>query len=287
MNAKYYLYEKILVIILLVAGLALATGCDLTGKATGSGTTCSDSDVISGNTLCPSGAPMDAACTSYNIYQAGTVIMTQSGKTVVTYPDACVNGVLTEYYCQYRGGGGAAESKTFACACSNGACPCPPGSCTGTSRCTGNNRETCSDSNSDGCREWSVAETCAYGCSNGACSTPPSTTACSHECSMSYTTTCQGSNKMICQDSDADGCLEWNLAQSCTNGCSNGECSLPTGTTYPPTTLAPCTNTCSSQGLKVCSGKSIKTCTSGANGCLSWVVGTACPSRCVAGVCVA
>ena len=159
--------------------------------------------------------------------------------------------------------------------CSGGKCSTTcTDECTvvGAKQCDGTGVQTCGNVDSDPCLEWGTAVACAAGqtCSGGFC-----TSQCTDECTVKGAKQCSGDGYRVCDNSDADPCLEWGTAVACGAGqtCSNGNCS------------SSCTDECTILGAKQCGAGGVQTCgNTDADGCLEW--GTAEP--CAAGqVCVA
>ena len=165
--------------------------------------------------------------------------------------------------------------------CSNGECTkactdvCTPDSkeCDGT---TG--FKICTDTNGDGCYEWSKVTKCADGstCSKGECkkTSPTCTNACTSGIKQ-----CDGTTGFkTCTDTNGDGCTEWSAVTKCSSGmtCSDGQCKKT------------CTNACTS-GAKQCDGTTgYKTCgDSNGDGCTEWSAVTKCSSgkTCSGGTC--
>lgn len=190
--------NQILVILVLVATIAILSGCGkTTGKSAGETSNCTS--------VCSSGVKQ---CLNYNTSQ-----------TCGDYnSDGCFEwnaGTI----CQFG--------------CTNGACnPCysicsPADYLT----CNGVNIVSCRDSNSDGCLEWSIINNCPYGCFNGTCLPP-----CTDECTAG-SKKCDGNYLRPCGNYDSDTCLEYNsmVGTLCPAGCANGAC-YPTGTIYATST---------------------------------------------------
>jgi hypothetical protein len=96
--------------------------------------------------------------------------------------------------------------------CSNGQCvtSCTNQCLSWQTRCNGQNSETCSDYNSDGCYEWGGGMSCSSGCrGNGLCNT-----------CVPNSKYCSGNWIMTC-NSDGSGASGNNY---CQNGCNNGVC---------------------------------------------------------------
>ena len=162
------------------------------------------------------------------------------------------------------GGGSGGGGGTTGCtdACSEGAVKCTA-SGTGTIPC-----------HFDGsCWVWGMPQDCPAGltCSNGVCSEE-----CQDECNEG-SRKCEGNGYQVCQNHDADPCLDWGPATACPSGqtCSNGYCSEN------------CSNECT-DGAKRCAGKGTQTCGDyDADPCLEWgsIVPCGAGETCSNGVC--
>jgi hypothetical protein len=163
--------------------------------------------------------------------------------------------------------------------CINGACvvqcqdECGP---VGVVGCDGDGTRSCGQFDSDSCLDWSVTTACSPGesCSNGSCSA-----GCDDECLPSGTRLCEAGGVKTCGQYDSDVCLDWSAVVSCgAQSCVNGEC---VGST--------CQDSCPGAGQKRCdAGGRVQTCQLGADSCLAWTAGVACPGAnesCVDGVC--
>ncbi|MCB9740173.1 MAG: hypothetical protein H6747_12985 [Deltaproteobacteria bacterium] len=167
--------------------------------------------------------------------------------------------------------------------CAEGACAA---SCTdactakGATQCSPAGQvQTCDDFDDDGCLDWGSGVACAQGsvCSNGAC-----VATCKDACGKAGEKQCvPGSTTQWqqCGDSDGDGCLGWETAQSCG---ANLVCAGAGGCEKT------CKSTCDKAGAVVCEGDALRTCGDYNNdGCLE--LGTPVPcgvaEACAAGVC--
>ncbi len=148
----------------------------------------------------------------------------------------------------------------------------------GAKQCSGNGFQTCTDTNNDGCKEWSSVTDCGEGkkCSGaGEC-----VESCADECSEGQKK-CSGDTAYLeCGQFDGDSCREWSPSPAaCGNGevCSNGEC------------VTSCTNACAEGNVECLDDTSgYRVCAKGAAGCMEWGDNVPCSegTYCSAGKCI-
>ena len=139
----------------------------------------------------------------------------------------------------------------------------------------------CGQSDGDPCKDWFEGEVCPAGwyCNYGSCSTN-----CLDLCETEGARQCETSAAgepivQACQDTDGDGCLDWELVETCPAGmtCEDGACA---GTA--------CEDACPALGATECVGDLVRACYAfdGAASCLAWSPAAPCPSGpCLDGVC--
>ncbi len=109
--------------------------------------------------------------------------------------------------------------------------------------------ESCADPDGDGCYAWGSPRACSAGtvCSDGVCGASD----CESECESAGVTSCEGSGAVrVCDNRDADPCLEWAPALACGDGsvCEDGRCTPP------------CEDACPTAGATVCTRGGLATC---------------------------
>lgn len=114
---------------------------------------------------------------------------------------------------------------SVATSCKSGT-TCKSGKCDCTNQCDTNGKtecdsssngfKTCTDTNGDGCYEWSSVTPCNdMACKSGAC-------VCNHACEANAKE-CSGSGYRSCT-TNAQGCRVWSSVTPCSNGCDKGAC---------------------------------------------------------------
>jgi hypothetical protein len=169
--------------------------------------------------------------------------------------------------------------------CSNGCNTATDNCCTSTctlnsKRCSGNNVQTCTSVN--GCKVWTNTKTCT---SPQVCS---STT---NDCSSSCTTPINGGWS---DWQNVGSCGEYQTAKqkqikTCDNpvpSCGGSSC---TGSSeqFLDCSDTSCTSNCQTPNTKQCSGNTVQTCTTNADGCSYWTNSQTCvsPETCLGGSC--
>jgi len=125
--------------------------------------------------------------------------------------------------------------------CDNNGMCVTPGACSndcspvGARRCSGTTSyQVCGNYDTDSCLEWGNMTSCTYGqtCKDGMCSNIP----CSNECSVKGKVECYGNyckagsynvnckTYRVCDNYDADSCLEWSALKTCEGSCYNNKC---------------------------------------------------------------
>ncbi|MFT7580635.1 MAG: hypothetical protein ACI9MR_002308 [Myxococcota bacterium] len=190
------------------------------------------------------------------------------GDTVTICADLDDDGCFEWVAQQTCGLGNTCADGTCVTTCSNQAC-----SVVGATTCDGNAVTRCDDHDGDGCLGWGAATDCgAEVCSNGQCAS-----VCADACTVVGAQKCEGNAIVTCEDSNADGCLEWVNPQPCGDDtCSNGACA------------ANCNDECTVSGTTRCATAGYQTCgdTNG-DGCLAWGTAVLCGPQeaCSNGVC--
>lgn len=167
--------------------------------------------------------------------------------------------------------------------CANGYCvmECKD-ACTveGAKKCVLDAVATCTDTNDDGCREWTTPDPCedGFSCNAGVCEE-----VCKSECTQKGAKKCDEAGAVIeCVDPAGDGCLKWGSPVPCEQPlvCALGECKLG------------CEDECPGDGDKRCAEgttNQFQTCgDSDQDGCLEWGTASACDGAlvCSGGSCV-
>ncbi len=166
--------------------------------------------------------------------------------------------------------------------CSDGLCT-SAAECTnecekpGDVQCDGDAVSTCGTRPDDPCLHWGASVPCGEGesCTSGVCA-PVST--CEDECQVGVVQCDAGGLPQICDNVDADSCLEWAAAAPCGDGteCQDGIC------------VASCVDACADGAVR-CGEAGVEACRRPvAGGCLDWWVGAPCPdgTECQEGACV-
>ncbi|MBQ9818010.1 MAG: metallophosphoesterase, partial [Proteobacteria bacterium] len=125
-------------------------------------------------------------------------------------------------------------------------------------RCTDKGVETCS-SDDDGCAVWKLTETCS-----GQQVCDETSMKCLGECESVCTKDdkkCTDEGVAECQDSNADGCFEWNVITPCQEGQVCDEASLSCKCSQ---------NQCSAGDVR-CENNRMQECAAGNDGCLNWI----------------
>jgi len=197
-------------------------------------------------------------------------------------------GTVAYQLCSEHDGDGCLEWGTPV-ACDPGL-SCSGGSCTSgcVSECTyvgalrcddaGSGTQTCGDPAGDGCLRWGTAVACPPDttCSNGVCQLT-----CVNECTTSGGRRCEGPTTWaLCDDHDADPCLEWGSAVACPGGevCSDGLCAVD------------CVDECQPAESRQCNAAATawqQCADSDDDGCLEWGSEIACADDqvCASGYC--
>jgi len=132
-------------------------------------------------------------------------------------------------------------------------------SISGQRQCSGNGYRECYRGG-DGCLYWSGVTSCGSNetCNNGSCVFHPT---CSNECSVYGQRRCSGNGYQECRQ-DSYGCLKWDGVISCASDetCSNGSCIFH----------KTCSDECSVDGQRRCSGNGYQECHRGYDGCFKW-----------------
>jgi hypothetical protein len=127
---------------------------------------------------------------------------------------------------------------------------------------------TCTDTNGDGCAEWTQPTFCDVGdsCVEGQCAD------CTNDCEAGAIRCGSGGGIQDCVASaDDDPCFEWGAETACPAGesCSNGVCAP----------ASECSNECNKVGDRRCDGAGYQECTTiAADTCLHWGTTTDCPA---------
>ena len=115
------------------------------------------------------------------------------------------SNVIPDAVCGDKTCNGNENCSTCAVDCGN--CECTP-------NCKG---KQCGDNGCGGsCGTCQTGQTCIYNICN-------SSLTCTDDCSLGQTQ-CNGNYKQICDNYEADSCLEWGGDVLCVNGCESGEC---------------------------------------------------------------
>ncbi|MEM9558059.1 MAG: hypothetical protein AAGC60_27630 [Acidobacteriota bacterium] len=187
----------------------------------------------------------------------------------------------TAQYC-LGGAWGPVETCVEGCDSSTQACR-PPAQCTdGARRCTadGTRVQLCESG------AWGTQILCAYGCDPAASECRTSSPSCAGtypgRCDWAGTRTCNGFGDVLVCDFNAEGCLAWQVAEDCTDGCAGGAC---TGSSCSGPDL------CTVDGAGRCADAgTAEVCQLTGDGCLRWSApagGGSCAAGevCKAGVC--
>jgi hypothetical protein len=168
------------------------------------------------------------------------------------------------------------KSGTPTCAST---CQIDPASCcndtcanVGDTLCQGTILSTCTDQ-TNGCRGWTQTADCAL--SGGVCDTATGKAACSSSCTNSCPTVgatqCNAGAIETCQTSTSTGCNVWVEIDDCV--AKGQSCDATSGVAV---CGAACNNQCTTEGATECGGNVLRTCTKGADGCLSLVTTSDC-----------
>lgn len=138
----------------------------------------------------------------------------------------------------------------------------------GANKCFDNASSVCTDTNNDGCFEWSEPTPCEEKCDEetGQC-------ICLNECEESEKAVCSDDNKgfKTCTK-QPNGCFKWSKVTSCSYQCKDGECI--------------CDHKCQ-KNAKQCSGNGYVECTTDENGCRIWSTEVKkCTNGCSEGACI-
>jgi len=245
------------------------SGCDpTTDTCHGSSAQCSgfETRCVNGGTsvqMCDGGVwGPSTACTN------GCDAQTQ--QCSIVGPSVCLDGATRCI------NGGAAQQT-----CENGqwgsAFTCPGGCNTSTQQCTvggpecteGQRRCVNGDNSVQFCEggAWGAQQFCPYGCDSLTLQCNASNSACSgtyqNKCTTYGARTCSSAgDSLVCEPAEPNGCLTWQIAETCGSGCSAGTCN---------STVCSGSDICGFEGARRCSSASFEqVCSTAGDGCLRW-----------------